>query len=59
MFDNIYITLVKPKYAGNAGQVARAMKNMGISNLRLVNPDFSFDDLELKKIILTIIPKKK
>jgi len=53
LFDNIYIILVKPKYAGNAGQVARAMKNMGISNLRLVNPDFSFDDLELKKMAVS------
>ncbi len=36
--DNIYIVLVEPKNPGNIGSVVRAMKNMGISHLRLVNP---------------------
>ena len=35
---NIYIVLVEPKNAGNIGSTVRAMKNMGITNLRLVNP---------------------
>ena len=30
--------LVEPRHAGNIGSVARAMKNMGLRELRLVNP---------------------
>lgn len=37
-FDNLYVVLVEPRNAGNIGSVTRAMKNMGIPNLRLVNP---------------------
>jgi tRNA/rRNA methyltransferase len=37
-FDNVYVILVEPRNAGNIGSVTRAMKNMGIPNLRLVNP---------------------
>jgi tRNA/rRNA methyltransferase len=33
---NISIVLYKPKYAGNVGSVARAAKNMGISNIIVV-----------------------
>jgi len=36
--DNVYFVLVEPKEAGNIGASARAMKNMGFRNLRLVNP---------------------
>ncbi len=36
--DNIQIILVEPLYAGNIGGVARAMKNMGLRRLTLVNP---------------------
>ena len=36
--DNIRIVLVSPKAAGNIGWSARAMKNMGLSRLVLVNP---------------------
>ncbi len=35
---NIAIVLVEPRSAGNVGSVARAMKNTGVSALRLVNP---------------------
>lgn len=38
ILDNIYVVLVEPKNAGNIGSVVRAMKNMGVSRLRLVNP---------------------
>ncbi len=34
----MYVVLVEPKNPGNIGSAARAMKNMGIANLRLVNP---------------------
>ena len=36
--DQIRIVLVEPKQPGNIGAVARAMKNMGLSRLYLVNP---------------------
>jgi TrmH family RNA methyltransferase len=36
--ENIGIVLVEPQSAGNIGSVARAMKNMGLSRLILVNP---------------------
>lgn len=32
-FDHIAVVLQRPKYAGNIGSVARAMKNMGLSRL--------------------------
>jgi tRNA/rRNA methyltransferase len=49
-FENIYIILVEPKEPGNIGSVVRAMKNMGISHLRLVNPPQGYkEDTEQKK----------
>lgn len=35
---NISIILVEPKNAGNIGSTARAIKNMGLSKLKLINP---------------------
>src|SRR5262245_19204845 len=35
---NLRIVLVRPQYSGNIGAVARAMRNMGVSDLALVNP---------------------
>ncbi|MFV8818125.1 tRNA (cytosine(32)/uridine(32)-2'-O)-methyltransferase TrmJ [Haliea sp. E17] len=37
-FDNIRIVLVNTTHPGNIGAVARAMKNMGLSRLYLVEP---------------------
>ena len=34
----VRVVLVEPKHEGNVGSVARAMKNFGVSDLRLVNP---------------------
>ena len=34
--DNISIVLVEPQHPGNVGMVCRAMKNMGLTNLRVV-----------------------
>lgn len=48
--DNVHVVLVEPKNAGNIGSVVRAMKNMGISHLRLVNPVYYLDDPEQKKL---------
>lgn len=42
-WDNIRVVLVETSHSGNIGAVARAMKNMGFSNLWLVNPA-SFPD---------------
>lgn len=36
--DHIQVVLVEPSHAGNIGGVARAMKNMGLHRLTLVNP---------------------
>jgi tRNA/rRNA methyltransferase len=36
--DRVRIVLVRPKSAGNVGAVARAMKNLGLNDLRLVAP---------------------
>lgn len=35
---NLRIVLVEPRYAGNVGAVARALRNFGLSDLALVNP---------------------
>ncbi|MDO6825104.1 tRNA (cytosine(32)/uridine(32)-2'-O)-methyltransferase TrmJ [Marinobacter sp. 1_MG-2023] len=41
--DQIRIVLVETSHSGNIGAVARAMKNMGLANLWMVNPN-SFPD---------------
>ena len=38
--DNIHIILVEPQTPQNIGSAARAMKNMGLKNLYLINPVF-------------------
>lgn len=49
-FDRLHVVLVEPKNPGNIGSVARAMKNMGVHNLRLVNPVDFRDNVEQKKL---------
>ena len=41
--SDVIIVLSRPAEAGNVGAVCRAMKNMGLSRLRLVSPGFSAD----------------
>lgn len=41
--DNIRIVLINTQFPGNIGAVARAMKNMGLSRLYLVNPGCQLD----------------
>jgi len=36
--DNVFFVLVEPKESGNIGSSARAIKNMGFTNLCLINP---------------------
>ena len=47
---NMYVVMVEPKNAGNIGSAIRAMKNMGIANLRLVNPVDYRDNEEQRKL---------
>lgn len=47
--DNVYIVMVETKTPGNIGSSVRAMKNMGISHLRLVNPVPYKDDDQQRK----------
>ncbi len=42
--NNIQIVLVETRAAGNIGATARAMKNMGVSRLWLVNPQCQLTD---------------
>ncbi|WP_150465874.1 RNA methyltransferase [Francisella sp. SYW-2] len=42
--NNIRIVLVEPSHSGNVGSTARAMLNMGLTNLWLVNPKKGIDD---------------
>lgn len=41
--DSIQFVLVNPSHAGNIGAAARALKNMGLSRLTLVNPSAEID----------------
>ena len=47
--DNVTIILVRPKYAGNIGSVARCAKNMGIRHIIVVDPREINQD-EMKKM---------
>ncbi|MDH3840884.1 MAG: tRNA (cytosine(32)/uridine(32)-2'-O)-methyltransferase TrmJ, partial [Chromatiales bacterium] len=38
LLDAVRIVLVETTHPGNIGAVARAMKNMGLSDLRLLRP---------------------
>ena len=42
--QNIRIVMVEPTHPGNIGAAARAMKNMGLTKLYLVNPPRDFPD---------------
>ena len=42
------IVLIKPQLGENIGACARAMKNFGIKNLRIVSPKFSFPNHKTK-----------
>ena len=38
VMGEVRIVMVEPSHPGNIGGAARAMKNMGLSSLTLVNP---------------------
>lgn len=50
ILERVHIVLVEPKQPGNIGSVVRAMKNMGLSHLRLVNPVPFREEAEQKKM---------
>jgi len=43
--SDVIIVLSRPAEAGNVGSVCRAMKNMGLSRLRLVSPEYETSDI--------------
>ncbi len=47
---SIAVVLVRPLFAGNLGSVARAMKNMGLKDLRLVAPKADKTELDARKM---------
>jgi tRNA (cytidine32/uridine32-2'-O)-methyltransferase len=49
VLDNIKIILVEPQYPRNIGSAARAIKNMGLQNLWLVQPD-NMDNPETRQM---------
>ena len=53
--ENVRIVLVSPLYGGNVGAVCRAMMNMGLSELRIVNPRAQFDEDEMRKMSLNAV----
>lgn len=50
ILERVHLVLVEPKQPGNIGSVVRAMKNMGLSHLRLVNPVPFREEAEQKKM---------
>ncbi|MEX1196263.1 MAG: RNA methyltransferase [Pseudohongiellaceae bacterium] len=56
MLDNIRVVLVNTSHPGNIGAVARAMKNMGLYHLTLVDPeDFPHDIARFRAVSATDI----
>lgn len=54
--DQIRVVCARPMYGGNMGSICRAMMNMGLSNLTLVNPAESLDETEIRKMSLKAFP---
>lgn len=50
MRDNVSFVLVRPLFLGNIGSTARALKNFGFLNLRLVDPPRTYKDAEARKM---------
>ncbi|MCL2070163.1 MAG: RNA methyltransferase [Treponema sp.] len=48
LLSDVIIVLSRPAEAGNAGAVCRAMKNAGLSRLRLVAPEFDPEDAAIR-----------
>src|SRR5258707_618815 len=48
--SNCRVVLVRPHYAGNLGATARVMRNFGLSDLVLVAPYASTNDLDARRM---------
>jgi tRNA/rRNA methyltransferase len=48
--QRVRVVLVRPHYAGNLGSAARVMRNFGLTDLVLVAPYASRDDLEARRL---------
>lgn len=48
LLDNVVFIIVRPTYPGNIGAAARAMKNFGFSQLRLVEPPHGYKEYKDK-----------
>jgi len=49
----VQIVLVETSHPGNIGSVARAMKNMGLANLSLINPKKNFHTKKQRLLLAT------
>lgn len=49
MLENVHIVMVNTTHSGNIGAAARAMKNMGLSKLVLVDPIAKIDEEALQR----------
>ena len=56
MISNCRVVLVRPHYAGNLGSVARVMRNFGLSDLVLVAPYASPNDLDARRLATHGLP---
>jgi tRNA/rRNA methyltransferase len=50
MIERCRVVLVRPHYPGNLGATARVMRNFGLTELVLVDPVASVDDLEARRM---------
>lgn len=50
LLKKLYVVMVEPRNPGNIGASVRAMKNMGVPNLRLINPVEYKDSIQQKKM---------
>ena len=50
MLNRCRIVLVRPHYPGNLGATARVMRNFGLTDLVLVDPVASVNDLEARRM---------
>jgi len=56
VLKNIRIVCVRPLYGGNIGSICRAMRNTGLEQLVLVNPNPDLDQVELRKMAMRALP---
>ena len=51
VLDDIVIVLARPSEPGNTGAVCRAMKNMGLTKLRIARTEIPDNDLSMEKLL--------